>query len=75
MRRGEEAAGRISKDKDQTLIKNVFKKKCQGLETFTTFFEAIREYGEIRRSPISSGRRRGELAKDCSAGEGTCHQA
>lgn len=53
----------------------MFKKKCQGLETFTTFFEVIREYGEIRRSPISSGRRTGELAMDRSAGEGTCHQA
>lgn len=30
-RRGEEAAGRISKDKDQTLIKNVFKKNAKGL--------------------------------------------
>lgn len=30
-RRGEEAAGRISKDKDQTLIKNVLKKNAKGL--------------------------------------------
>lgn len=47
--------------------------ECQGLETFTAFLEAMREHGEIRRSPIFSIRKeerragRGGMAQQVKA--------